>query len=91
MLTKVIIILDININMGKFYMSIFVYVLESRYQTMTKQEVMKRQVKYNKKRTQKLGLANMMIYREDRELIRELAKTKGKTNADIIRELLEGF
>ena len=30
MLTKVIRILDININMGKFYMSIFVYVLESR-------------------------------------------------------------
>ncbi|MFW9602552.1 MAG: hypothetical protein ACMV1B_09550 [Prevotella sp.] len=52
---------------------------------------MKRQVEYNKKRTQKLGLANMMIYKEDRELIRELAKTKGKTNADIIRELLEGF
>ena len=58
---------------------------------MTRQEVMKRQVEYNKKRTQKLGLANMMIYKEDRELIRELAKTKGKTNADIIRELLEGF
>ena len=58
---------------------------------MTKQEVMKRQAEYNKKRTQKLGLANMMIYKEDRELIRELAKTKGKTNADIIRELLGGF
>lgn len=58
---------------------------------MTKQEVMKRQVEYNKKRTQKLGLANIMIYKEDRELIRELAKTKGKINADIIRELLEGF
>ena len=58
---------------------------------MTKQEVMKRQAEYNKKRTQKFGLANMMIYKEDRELIRELAKTKGKTNADIIRELLEGF
>ena len=28
MLTKVIKILDININMDKFYMSIFVYVLE---------------------------------------------------------------
>ena len=55
---------------------------------MKRQEVMKRQVEYNKKRTQKLGLANMMIYKEDRELIRELAKTKGKTNADIIRELL---
>jgi hypothetical protein len=58
---------------------------------MTKQEVMKRQAEYNKKRAQKLGLANMMIYKEDREIIRELAKTKGKTNADIIRELLEGF
>ena len=58
---------------------------------MTRQEVMKRQVEYNKNRTQKLGLANMMIYKEDRELIRELSKTKGKTNADIIRELLEGF
>ena len=30
MLTKVIRILDININMDKFYMSIFVYILESR-------------------------------------------------------------
>ena len=30
MLTKVIRILDVNINMDKFYMSIFVYVLESR-------------------------------------------------------------
>ena len=58
---------------------------------MTRQEVIKRQVAYNKRRTQKLGLANMMIYKEDRGLIRELAKTKGKTNADIIRELLEGF
>lgn len=29
MLTKVIRILDVNINMDKFYTSIFVYVLES--------------------------------------------------------------
>ena len=58
---------------------------------MTKQEVTKRQVEYNKKRTQKLGLANMMIYKEDREIIRQLAKSKGMKNADVVKELLEGF
>ena len=58
---------------------------------MTKHEVMKRQVEYNKKRTQKLGLANMMIYKEDRELIRELAKTKGKTNADACVDVIVGI
>ena len=58
---------------------------------MTKEERTKKQMAYTKERNKKLGLVNMLVYKEDREIIRQLAKSKGMKNADITRELLEGF
>ena len=58
---------------------------------MTKEERTKKQMEYTKERNKKLGLVNMLVYKEDREVIRQLAKSKGMKNADVVKELLEGF
>lgn len=58
---------------------------------MTKEERTKKQMAYTKERNKKLGLVNMLAYKEDREIIRQLAKSKGMKNADVVKELLEGF
>mgnify|MGYP003589657375 FL=1 len=58
---------------------------------MTKEERTKKQMAYTKERNKKLGLVNMLVYKEDREIIRQLAKSKGMKNADVVKELLEGF
>lgn len=58
---------------------------------MTKEERTKKQMEYTKERNKKLGLVNMLVYKEDREIIRQLAKSKGTKNADVVKELLEGF
>lgn len=58
---------------------------------MTKEERTKKQMEYTKERNKKLGLVNMLVYKEDREIIRQLAKSKGMKNADVVKELLEGF
>ena len=48
---------------------------------MTKEERTKKQMEYTKERNKKLGLVNMLVYKEDREIIRQLAKSKGMKNA----------
>ena len=58
---------------------------------MTKEERTEKQMEYTKERNKKLGLVNMLVYKEDREIIRQLAKSKGMKNADVVKELLEGF
>ena len=58
---------------------------------MTKEERTKKQMEYTKERNKKLGLVNMLVYKEDREIIRQLAKSKGMKNADVVKELLGGF
>ena len=58
---------------------------------MTKEERTKKQMEYTKERNKKLGLVNMLVYKEDREIIRQLAKSKGMKNSDVVKELLEGF
>ena len=58
---------------------------------MTKEERTKKQMEYTKERNKKLGLVNMLVYKENREIIRQLAKSKGMKNADVVKELLEGF
>ena len=58
---------------------------------MTKEERTKKQMAYTKERNKKLGLVNMLVYKEDREIIRQLAKSKGMKNSDVVKELLEGF
>ena len=55
---------------------------------MTKEERTKKQMEYTKERNKKLGLVNMLVYKEDREIIRQLAKSKGMKNADVVKELL---
>ena len=56
---------------------------------VVKKNWQEKQKQYAKNRAAKLGLVNITVYKDSRDLIKTMA-IDGKTVADIVKELLEG-